>query len=267
MVSSDEFKKALRAGKLSEAFVMAMSQAPELRITTWIASSRKNLSQSSTSTTTPISNQVQADSYLRSRINLVEGSIDNEISEEFLGNRFYQEVQQLHLQQVVEAHQTIQQNLETLQNIFLLLANLQKQPLNGNYKQLRCFKVENNPFSSEKQIRKANSPVSQELTSGNNLLGTNNSTDLSANHINSHKNLEDTKLAQQNHSIREDIQVDSHIFSLDELESDNEDWSDWLTEEDEEFEGDLLDLASLDLDESTTWEEWEESESKISHSH
>lgn len=49
MAASEEFKQALRAGKLAEAFVVAMSKTPELEITTWIASPNQNQPVSSQS--------------------------------------------------------------------------------------------------------------------------------------------------------------------------------------------------------------------------
>jgi hypothetical protein len=261
MVSSDQFKQALRAGKLTEAFTMAMSQAPELRITTWIASSGdRNLSQSSSSST-PL-----PDSRLRTQINLVEGTIDNEIGEKFLGNRFYQEVQQFHWQQVVQGHQTIQQNLESLQQIFRLLATLQQQQLNDNSHQLGWFDVETETLT--KKSTETTNSNSQDLVNRSNLLGTGEGVVASAKTVNPNISKQNSFLSQsvseqENNSLLESISVDSttansevdnYILTLDELEG-RENWSNWLEDDDEDIDVELLDLASLEVEESAAWQE------------
>ena len=86
MKSSEEFKQALRAGKLNEAFLVAMSNAPELHITTWVTSASDTHDWESHS-------QPQAGKCLRTHINLIEGKIENEIGEQFVGDR-YPEIQQ-----------------------------------------------------------------------------------------------------------------------------------------------------------------------------
>ena len=116
MAASAEFKQALRAGQLAEAFVIAMSKTPELEITTWIAT--PNQTQSS-------SVQPQPGHRLRTQINLVAGEIKNEIGDRFIHNDAYQEVHQFHLDQVSRGHQTIKQNLLSLQQMFRLMAVLQ----------------------------------------------------------------------------------------------------------------------------------------------
>lgn len=119
MTYSEDFKQALKTGKLSEAFLLAMSNAPELHITTWIASPESN-------ETSP-----QAGNRLRTHINLVEGKIENEIGENFIGDR-NPEIQQFHLQQVNQGHQTIQQNLESLQKMFYLMTAFQERQSNNS---------------------------------------------------------------------------------------------------------------------------------------
>ncbi|MGL5796291.1 MAG: hypothetical protein ACRC06_18185, partial [Waterburya sp.] len=89
MTSSEEFKRAIRAGNINEAFLVAMSNAPELNITTRIVTTEKN------------TQQPQADNYLRTQINLIEGKIENEISEQFTGDR-YGEIKQFHIEQVTQ---------------------------------------------------------------------------------------------------------------------------------------------------------------------
>ncbi|MGK7894069.1 MAG: hypothetical protein AB4372_10700, partial [Xenococcus sp. (in: cyanobacteria)] len=77
MPSSTEFKKALREGKFSEALAIAMGNAPELRITTWISSPEDNSAQPSRG------------KCLKTHVNLVEGKITNAIGQDLMGDSLY----------------------------------------------------------------------------------------------------------------------------------------------------------------------------------
>ena len=118
MASSEQFKEALKTGKLKEALLIAMSQGFELDITTWVNSNRDYPRPSS-------------GKLLRTRINLVRGEIDNEIGEDFLRDGVVKELEKLHSAQIATAPQILQSNLESLQKIFQLITSLQQQKLGG----------------------------------------------------------------------------------------------------------------------------------------
>ncbi|PSP12152.1 MAG: hypothetical protein BRC50_09870 [Cyanobacteria bacterium SW_11_48_12] len=120
MVSSEEFKEALRGGKLEQALLLAMSPAMELKITTQLASD---------------SEQITPSSRLQTRINLIEGKLENEIGEQFLNNAPYRELQQFHLEQVKEGNQTIQQNIGSLQTLFAIVMDIQQHTREGSQPQ------------------------------------------------------------------------------------------------------------------------------------
>ncbi len=283
MASSDEFRKALRAGKLTDAFVLAMSQAHQLNITTSIAFPEKHSSQSATSSA-PRSRQS-----LRTRLDLVEGKIDNEIDEQFLSNPLYQEVQQFHRQQVNRGHQTIAQNLESLQQMFRLLVTLQKQQLEGNYREFGWLDVLTESLPSEKALHSPSgiakndtaaetaeevSPPAEKVNSDSSgaaalasLRRAPRPRDRLATTTNAESNLdrqEEKEIgveATAIESIEAEAETRAYILSLEDLETDNEqviptqgeeeDWGDWLEEEDVA----LLDLASLEgEDESEEWQ-------------
>ncbi len=124
MAASDDFKAALKAGKLTEAFTLAMSQAIELNITTWVASANDEQTRDGTS-------QSQGNR-LRTRINLIEGAIDNEIGEQLISKASYQELQKFHLQQVREGNKILENNLQSLQKLFSVLAILKQQQLTNS---------------------------------------------------------------------------------------------------------------------------------------
>ena len=121
MTSSVDFKAAVRAGKLAEAFALAMSKAVELNITTWVASRGESTSR-----------EPKSGNRLRTRINLIEGAIENEIGDRFIGNGPYKELQEFHEQQVRDANYILENNLQSLQKLFRALAILKQQQLTNS---------------------------------------------------------------------------------------------------------------------------------------
>ncbi|PSP21449.1 MAG: hypothetical protein BRC55_14740 [Cyanobacteria bacterium SW_8_48_13] len=151
MVSSEEFKEALRGGKLEQALLLAMSPAMELKITTQLASD---------------SEQITPSSRLQTRINLIEGKLENEIGEQFLNNAPYRELQQFHLEQVKEGNQTIQQNIGSLQTLFAIVMDIQQHTREGFQQQPALSGMENQPLPakaphSEPQTSAEETPPSQ----------------------------------------------------------------------------------------------------------
>lgn len=118
MATSDEFKAQLKAGKIVDALTLALGEAVELEITTWVASSKNSEVTSLVETEKPT-----ADSRMRTRLNIVEGAIDNEVGSRFIGNGPYTELRQFHMEQVQQGRQIIQHNLENLQQLFTVLTN------------------------------------------------------------------------------------------------------------------------------------------------
>jgi hypothetical protein len=60
---------------------------------------------------------------MRTRMNIVDGDIDNEVGNQFVGNGPYTELRQFHMQQVQEGRQIIQHNLENIQQLFTVLTS------------------------------------------------------------------------------------------------------------------------------------------------
>ena len=119
MASSEDFKKYIQAGKLTEALSLAMSAAVKLQITTRVLDDADMVMEK---------DSLPGDR-LRTQINMVEGQITNEIGEQFTGQSPYQSLKQTHLTQVKEGVKTIQNNLKTLQKLFRLLVAMRQQDL------------------------------------------------------------------------------------------------------------------------------------------
>lgn len=118
MAISDEFKAQLKAGKIVDALTLALGEAVELEITTWVSSSKASEANHSAEADKP-----PTDCRMRTRMNIVDGAIDNEIGSRFIGNGPYTELRQFHMEQVQQGRQIIQQNLENLQQLFTVLTN------------------------------------------------------------------------------------------------------------------------------------------------
>ncbi|MDJ1183445.1 hypothetical protein [Roseofilum casamattae] len=121
MTASDDFKAALKDGKIKEALQIALSQAVELDIKTWVADSgaRPN-STGESETEPPVANL--AGYQMRTRINIVEGKIDTEVGSHFVGNGPYTELKEFHLSQIDESRDILEENLENLEQLFAILA-------------------------------------------------------------------------------------------------------------------------------------------------
>lgn len=118
MAISDDFKEQLKAGRIVDALTLALGEAVELEITTWVSSSNHS------ETNTPAEAARPApDSRMRTRLNIVDGAIDNEVGSRFIGNGPYTELREFHMEQVQQGRQIIQHNLENLQQLFTVLTH------------------------------------------------------------------------------------------------------------------------------------------------
>ena len=110
---SNEFTKYLQQGKLADALTVALTKSIELEITTWIA--------------VPDSPTPEMRECLHTKINIIDGEIDNQIGSRCLDQGSYGELQDFHQSQVQYSSQLIQQNLETLQQLLIIMAGTYNQ--------------------------------------------------------------------------------------------------------------------------------------------
>ncbi|HHP7232056.1 MAG TPA: hypothetical protein ACFCUY_14505 [Xenococcaceae cyanobacterium] len=219
MAVSEEFKQAIKEGRLNDAFILAMSQAPELNITTWIAAAENSTAQP------------QTGQCLQTKINLVEGAITNQIGEELIGDRLYQKAQQFHLQQISQGHQTISHNLESIQQILRLMTILQLQKQGKSYQSIAPFKISTQSLpkaetTSENATKTVTFPAEPHLaqTQSNAVIDT-------------------TEIAKEPDEVVTNAK--------------DEDWGEWLEETEAEsnldLDADILTLDAFDLDEAEEW--------------
>lgn len=247
MASSKDFKQAIREGRLNDAFVIAMGNAPELHITTWVASPDDDREKP------------RGGECLRTHVNLVEGEIINEIGEKLIGDDLYTTLQRFHLQQVTQGHQTISQNLQSLQQMFRLLAILQKQQKGEGYTPptntwkiadtslpptiQTNFSLENNSFDLNSESEDL-SIVNEEEDIVNDLLSLDDldvELELPYQEQNQEQNQEPSVVTEQN-------------ITKSAATKKEEDWGDWLEEDRAEANSSLIGLDDLDIEQSQDWE-------------
>lgn len=244
MTSSEDFKQAIRAGNISEAFLVAMSNAPELNITTKIITAEGRRIDSETA---------QIDNYLHTHINLIEGKVENEIGEKLTGDR-YSEIKQFHLQQVTEGHETIQHNLISLQKMFQLMSSFQQQATNrANWVDIAAD-VSRESLSNRRKASQLHGNVHNALAGAKaeNL-------EISGD--------EDNIEPQLPSFDAEEEEVVDDLMSLTDLDDDREskpanadraDWSEWLDDE-PDVKSEVFDLKSLKLEDTKdNWQNWQE---------
>lgn len=234
MPSSKDFKQAIKEGRIRDAFVLAISQAPELQITTWIASAE-------TAKTSPESGK-----FLRTEINLVEGEITNKIGGKIIEDHLYRKAQNFHTQQVSQGHQAISHNLESLQQILRLATILQKQKRGESYQPLKPFKISSTSLPESNVFQ---------LSERKNLT---QSSDTNSPYINPISILTEDDAVEDNMLSLGDLEAEADKIDDDtNLENKDNDWGDWLEDGDDDnldLDTDILTLDAFDLDESEEWE-------------
>ena len=252
MTASEEFKQAIRAGNISEAFIVAMSNAPELKITTKIVTADGNKIDADAGV---------EDNYLHTHINLIEGKVENEIGEKLTGDR-YSEIKQFHIQQVTESHQTIQHNLISLQKMFQLMSSFQEEQIAN-----QANWVDIATDASHKSI---SAPQSREPLAGNASNALTPSIESEGTSINSSdRDSAEPQLPSFDESDDEIVNDLLSLADIDESEtetnpdsdqtSENQaDWSEWLDDE-PDVETKVFDLKSLNIEDARkNWQDWEE---------
>lgn len=262
MTSSEEFKQAIKAGNINEAFLVAMSNAPALNITTRIIKNGSN------------PQQPQTDNYLRTEIDLIEGKIENEISEQFTGDR-YREIKQFHLEQVTQGHQTIQHNLISLQRMFQLMSAFQQQQATQHLDWVDiAADVNQESLPDQPKINHlSGNKIPEALAAG--AIATPTPT-VSPTNLDSTVDKSELQLPAFEPEAKEDDDDEDQdmvndllsLADLDEpsedLPPEAEDWGEWL--EEPETKPEVFNLKSLNLKNSKqNWQNWEQKPPANSH--
>lgn len=262
--SSEDFKQAIRAGNIHEAFLVAMSNAPELNITTRIITADDRQNQLSR-------NQPQGDNSLCTHISLIEGKVENEIGEQLTGDR-YTEIKQFHIEQVTQGHQTIQHNLVSLQKMFHLMSAFQEQQTSG---QSNCVDIaadlDRDALPAKRKASQLSGNKATEAIAAKEMDSRNEGEAVAFN-LNSAANSAMENSEPQLPFVRgeEDEDLVDDLLSLTDLDDDGTDeddqensqskqgdWGDWL-EEESEVKPEVFNLKSLNIGQAAqNWQNWE----------
>ncbi|MEL6437911.1 MAG: hypothetical protein AAFQ80_01460 [Cyanobacteria bacterium J06621_8] len=256
MTSSEEFKQAIRAGNISEAFLVAMSNAPQLNITTKIITADGEQTEGSQDVGS------QLDNYLHTHINLIEGKVENEIGEQLTGDR-YTEIKQFHLRQVTQGHKTIQRNLISLQKMFQLMSAFQQLQTSdhGSWVDIAA-NVARESLPAEPDANQIHGAKATNALQGGTVT--------TKEEIAPDESVEEMNYSEpQLPSFDEDEAVVDDLLSLADIDDDSdddlaqsesenqEDWGEWLDEE-PQVDPKVFDLKSLNIREATAkWSHWE----------
>ncbi|MDJ1178815.1 hypothetical protein PJF56_08070 [Roseofilum sp. BLCC_M91] len=142
MAASDDFKAALKAGNIKDALQIALSEAVELDIKTWVADGVR-YERPANSHPTDSATQATSGYQMRTRINIIEGKIDTEVGSHFVGNGPYTELKDFHLSQIDESRDILEQNLDNLEQLFAILAASMKKISSVQAAQLSSSKPSN----------------------------------------------------------------------------------------------------------------------------
>jgi hypothetical protein len=127
MISTTEFQHTLQAGKIHEALAILVRDAVELDITTRLTEDSMADGQASNT------------AYLRTKINLLTGEIQNEVSKDIVvSGTSYLKLQQLHIDRIVASDRIVQSYLSQLKAILTALPPTLAQPPKTESNQLNA---------------------------------------------------------------------------------------------------------------------------------
>ena len=111
MISSEIFNQKLQAGQIHQALALLVRDASELDVTTRM--------------TEDTNSQPSSSEYLRTKINLLTGEIQNEVGKDLVTRTSYIKLQQLHIDQIVVSHRLVQGYLDRVKAILTVLDRAQ----------------------------------------------------------------------------------------------------------------------------------------------
>lgn len=134
MTASHDFQHAMQLGNLNsigEAIKTALGEAIELEITTWVAMADHSEEKPSSAHNVDPSH-VDPSHRMHTRINIVNGQIDNQIGSRFIRDKTYDELREFHLNQVKRGQAIIHQNLGALKELFGFLMDTTASDVNDD---------------------------------------------------------------------------------------------------------------------------------------
>jgi hypothetical protein len=157
MISTTEFQQQLQAGHIQEALALLVREVIELDVTTRLTEDSKASSE-----------------YLRTKINLLTGVVENEVGIDLKdGSSSYLELQQLHLDRLATSHRLVQNYLHQIKSILTVLSPLSPTPISTSSQLTNDTSAEqtHSDRSSSSDLKSAS--LMAKLTQANSMLRNN----------------------------------------------------------------------------------------------
>ncbi len=227
MISSEEFQQTLQSGQIHEALALLVRD-PVVDITTRLHQDQI------------VDRDTNNQHYLRTKINLLTGEIQNEVGKGFVANcADYLKLQQLHIDQVVASDRAVQGYFDQLKAILTTLSptNLVStnvpQPLSG--------RVEPSRLNTNSLIARLTEAAALSTQS---LVASSSETSLSSAHLPESS----ATPAIINADVEEDIDLS--------LEAEGEVWEEWVEDEDFSSASTLFQPAASMISKPDSEENW-----------
>jgi hypothetical protein len=228
MISSEEFQQTLQSGKIHEALALLVRDSVELDITT-------RLDQDPLVDRPPSNN-----SYLRTKINLLTGEIQNEVGQGFVANcADYLKLQQLHIDQVVASDRLVQGYFDQIKTILTTLSPTTLAP--KTLHQPLPSRVEPNRLSAHSLIARLTEAAALSTQSS---MVSSSETPLSSAHL--------PQSSVTPATISTDVEEDIDLS----LEAEGEIWEEWVEDEDFSSASTLFQPAVSMLPKPDSEENW-----------
>ncbi|WP_226889348.1 hypothetical protein [Nostoc sp. MG11] len=120
-------KKGFNVEDAIDAIKIAIVDVIELEITTWVPEPSNQLDNE------PQNEQeiAKPGNRMYTVINLIDGTITNEVGNQFIGTGPYAELREFHLSQVKESREIIKKNIESVQKLYEILIEVLKSRKNS----------------------------------------------------------------------------------------------------------------------------------------
>lgn len=113
-------KKGLDVDQIIDAIKTAIVEVVDLKITTWVVESSEQSQNEIKSASAKPGNRIYT------RINLVNGDIQNEIGSEFTDSGSYKEIREFHLTQIKDGREIIHKNIESVEKLYRFFMEIVK---------------------------------------------------------------------------------------------------------------------------------------------
>ncbi|HIK05127.1 MAG TPA: hypothetical protein IGS40_10485 [Trichormus sp. M33_DOE_039] len=110
----------LDSNNIIDAMKAAIAEVVQLEITTWVVEPSTQLDGE----LQPSSTSAKPGNRIYTKINLVDGDIENEVGSQFLSSGPYAELLSFHLDQVKESREIMQKNIESVHKVYKILMEM-----------------------------------------------------------------------------------------------------------------------------------------------